>query len=95
MAEKFRVGIIASGRIARMHGGGWRGCDRTEIVAIADSHPEALAIYAREFVEGVIENELPTEGGLYQLGATIYGSDGMMEIHDNSLKYMISRKAGW
>ena len=258
MAEKFRVGIIASGRIARMHGGGWRGCDRTEIVAIADSHPEALATYASEFdvnnqyldyremmekekldivsvcswnpqhaemtiaaatykpkailcekpmacslgeaeammivcerngvkfavghqrrfysswrearrliqdgaigeprrlwsavragmmntgthcidfqrfalgdaqaewvmgsverktdhylfghriedrccgligypnnVEGVIENELPTEGGQYQLGATIYGSDGMMEIHDNSLKYMIPGKAGW
>ena len=49
MAEKFRVGIIASGRIARMHGGGWRGCDRTEIVAIADSHPEVLATYASEF----------------------------------------------
>ena len=37
MAEKLRVGVIASGRIARMHGGGWRECDRTEIVAIADN----------------------------------------------------------
>ncbi|MBI1929754.1 Gfo/Idh/MocA family oxidoreductase [Candidatus Poribacteria bacterium] len=258
MAEKFRVGIIASGRIARMHGSGWRECERTEIVAIADSHPEAVADYASEFhvknryldyremmekenldivsvcswnpqhaemtiaaavykpkailcekpmacslgeaeammiacerngvkfaighqrrfysswqearrllqggaigephrlwssvragmmntgthcidfqlfalgdpqvewvmgsverktdhyifghrvedrccgligypngVEGVIENEMGTGGGLYQLGATIYGSDGMMAVHDNSLKYMVSGKAGW
>ena len=39
-------------------------------------------------VEGVIENEVPISGGLYQVGATIYGSDGMMDVNDNSLKYM-------
>ena len=49
LAKKFRVGIIASGRIARAHGQGWTECNRTEIVAIADSHPEALADYARDF----------------------------------------------
>ena len=49
MAKKFRVGIIASGRIARAHGQGWTECNRTEIVAIADSHPEALASYAEDF----------------------------------------------
>ncbi|MDP6115957.1 MAG: Gfo/Idh/MocA family oxidoreductase [Planctomycetota bacterium] len=49
MSEKFRVGVIASGRIARAHGQGWRECERTEIVAIADSHPKALADYARDF----------------------------------------------
>ena len=258
MAEKLRVGVIASGRIARMHGGGWRECDRTEIVAIADSHPEALADFGQEFdvehqyldfremmqqekldivsvcswnpqhaemtiaaaaykpqailcekpmacsvgdadammiacerngvklaighqrrfysawqearrllgdgaigepnrlwssigagmmntgthcvdfqlfvlgdpqpewvmgsverktdhylfghrvedrccgvigypggVEGIIENELGTGGGRYELGATIYGSDGIMEVNNNSLKYMMPEKAGW
>lgn len=49
MSEKFRVGVIASGRIAREHGRGWQECERTEIVANADSHPEALASYAEEF----------------------------------------------
>ena len=49
MADKFRVGVIASGRIAREHGRGWRECEHTEIVAIADAHPEALAEYARDF----------------------------------------------
>ena len=46
-------------------------------------------------VEGVIENEIAIGGGLYQVGATIYGSDGMMEVNDNSLKYMVAGKAGW
>ena len=258
MAKKFRVGVIASGRIARSHGQGWTECNRTEIVAIADSHPEALESYAQDFnvknqyldyremmekedldivsvcswnpqhaemtiaaavhkpqailcekpmacslgeaeammiacernevkfaighqrrfhsswqearrllqdgaigeprrlwssvragmlntgthcidfqlfvlgnpqvewvmgsverktdhylfghrvedrccgligypndVEGVIENEVPISGGLYQVGATVYGSDGMMEVNDNSLKYMVPDKAGW
>ena len=258
MAKKFRVGIIASGRIARAHGQGWTECNRTEIVAIADSHPEALASYAHDFnvnsqyldyremmekedldivsvcswnpqhaemtiaaavhkpqailcekpmacslgeaeammiacerndvkfaighqrrfysswqearrlleegaigeprrlwssvragmlntgthcvdfqlfvlgdpqaewvmgsverktdhylfghrvedrccgligypndVEGVIENEVPISGGLYQVGATIYGTNGMMDVNDNSLKYMTPKKAGW
>ena len=43
MSPKYRVGIIASGRIAREHGRGWQGCEHTEIVAIADAHPQALA----------------------------------------------------
>ena len=33
-------------------------------------------------VEGVIENEM---NQLYQLGAAVYGTEGMMEVHDNSL----------
>ena len=49
MPDKFRVGVIASGRIAREHGRGWQECEHTEIVAIADSHPEALSDYARDF----------------------------------------------
>jgi predicted dehydrogenase len=49
MPEKYRVGVIASGRIAREHGRGWSRCEYTEIVAIADSHPQALAEYARDF----------------------------------------------
>ena len=46
---KYRVGVIASGRIAREHGRGWTQCEHTEIVAIADSHPEALSSYASDF----------------------------------------------
>ena len=49
MAAKYRVGVIASGRIAREHGRGWTECEHTEIVAIGDAHPEALADYARDF----------------------------------------------
>ncbi len=49
MSDRFRVGVIASGRIAREHGRGWRECEHTEIVAIADTHPQALAEYARDF----------------------------------------------
>ena len=52
MAAKYRVGVIASGRIARLHGLGWTACDRTEIVALADRHPEARASYAEEFGVG-------------------------------------------
>lgn len=47
--SKYRVGVIASGRIAREHGRGWTRCERTGIAAIADSHPEALASYAADF----------------------------------------------
>jgi len=43
------VGIIASGRIAREHGRGWTECPSTEIVAIADAHPQALEEYGRDF----------------------------------------------
>ena len=46
---KYRVGVIASGRIAREPGRGWTQCEHTEIVAIADSHPEALSSYASDF----------------------------------------------
>ena len=49
MAAKYRVGVIASGRIAREHGRGWAECEHTEIAAIADAHPEALASYAADF----------------------------------------------
>ena len=49
MAAKYRVGVIASGRIAREHGRGWTECEHTEIAAIADAHPEALASYAADF----------------------------------------------
>ena len=49
MAAEYRVGVIASGRIAREHGRGWAECEHTRIVAIADSHPEALAEYGRDF----------------------------------------------
>ncbi len=49
MSAKFRVGVIASGRIARAHGRGWSQCEHTEIAAVADTHPEALASYAKDF----------------------------------------------
>jgi predicted dehydrogenase len=49
MAQQYRVAVIASGRIAREHGRGWTECERTRIAAIADSHPEALEEYARDF----------------------------------------------
>lgn len=49
MADKFRVGVVASGRIAKEHGRGWSECERTEIVAIADGHPQALEEYGRQF----------------------------------------------
>lgn len=49
MPAKYRVGVIASGRIAREHGRGWAECEHTEIAAIADAHPEALASYAADF----------------------------------------------
>ena len=49
MAAKYRIGVIAAGRIAREHGRGWAECEHTEIVAIGDAHPEALASYAADF----------------------------------------------
>ncbi|MEE2659239.1 MAG: Gfo/Idh/MocA family oxidoreductase [Candidatus Latescibacterota bacterium] len=49
MAANYRVGVIASGRIAREHGRGWSECENTEIAAISDSHPEALESYAKDF----------------------------------------------
>ena len=41
---------------------------------------------------GVIENEL---SGSYQVGASVFGSEGMMEVNGNSLKYLLSSQAGW
>ena len=41
---------------------------------------------------GVSENEL---SGEYRVGATITGTDGMMDVQGNSLKYMTPSKAGW
>ena len=41
---------------------------------------------------GVIENEL---SGKYGVGASIYGTEGMMEVNGNALKYMAKDTAGW
>lgn len=49
MPARYRVGIIASGRIAREHARGWQTCEHTEIAAIADSHPQALAQFGHDF----------------------------------------------
>lgn len=49
MSARYRVGILASGRIAREHARGWQACAHTEIVAIADSHPQALAQFGDDF----------------------------------------------
>jgi predicted dehydrogenase len=49
MSVKYRVGIIASGRIAREHARGWSQCTHTDIVALADSHPQALVEFGRDF----------------------------------------------
>ena len=49
MPKPYRVGVIASGRIAREHGRGWQECEHTQIAAIADSHPQARDEYARDF----------------------------------------------
>ena len=49
MSTTYRVGVIASGRIAQMHGRGWTECEHTRIVAIADTHPQARDEYARIF----------------------------------------------
>ena len=43
-------------------------------------------------VEGVIENEMNKQ---YQVGATIYGENGMMVVNDNSLRYMTATSNGW
>lgn len=46
---KYRVGVIASGRIAREHGRGWSECEHTQIVALGDVHPESLRTYGEDF----------------------------------------------
>lgn len=47
--KQHRVGVIASGRIAREHGRGWSECEHTRIAAIADAHPESLKAYGEDF----------------------------------------------
>ena len=49
MSARYRVAIVASGRIAREHASGWQACEHTEIVAIADSHPQALDVFGNDF----------------------------------------------
>jgi len=49
MSARYRVAIVASGRIAREHARGWQACEYTDIVAIADSHPEALEVFGNDF----------------------------------------------
>ncbi|MBI2940429.1 MAG: Gfo/Idh/MocA family oxidoreductase [Chloroflexi bacterium] len=44
-----RVGIIACGSIARAHARGWRGIDGVDLVAIADSNPEAAHEFGTTF----------------------------------------------
>ena len=46
---KYRVGVVACGSIARAHGRGWTENPETEIVALADTNPEALAEYGEQF----------------------------------------------
>ncbi|HEX5416694.1 MAG TPA: Gfo/Idh/MocA family oxidoreductase [Chloroflexota bacterium] len=46
---KYRVGIIACGGIARSHARGWSQCADTEIVALADSNPQALAEFGDSY----------------------------------------------
>jgi UDP-N-acetyl-2-amino-2-deoxyglucuronate dehydrogenase len=52
---KYRSAIIACGTIARCHARAWQAIDDVELVAIADSHPDAL----REFGEFF---DVPPEG---------------------------------
>ena len=43
-------------------------------------------------VEGVIENEMNSS---YEVGATIYGTDGMIYVQDNSMRYFTAKSNGW
>ena len=43
-------------------------------------------------IEGVIENEL---NNTYEVGAHIYGEEGMIVVNDNSLRYMNASSNGW
>ena len=48
---KNRVGIIASGRIAREHGRGWSECEHTQIVALGDVQlDEAMRLTGDRFL---------------------------------------------
>ena len=43
-------------------------------------------------IEGVIENEM---NDTYEVGAHIYGEEGMIVVNDNSLRYMNAASNGW
>src|SRR6266540_1030899 len=47
--QRYRVAILATGRIARAHARGYQMVPRTEVVAAADVNPEALAGFGDEF----------------------------------------------
>jgi len=49
MADKYRVGIIGCGSIARAHARGYQALDNVEIVAIADPVSEALNEFGDKF----------------------------------------------
>ncbi len=46
---KYRVGIIASGRIAKAHARGWQGVPDVKMVALADTSEEARRAFGDEF----------------------------------------------
>ena len=46
---KYRVGMIATGYIARWHARGWEAVDEVEMVALADSHEGARSAFGEEF----------------------------------------------
>jgi len=49
---RYRVGIVGTGRVARLHVQGYRGTGRTELVAAADISAEAREAFAKEFEVG-------------------------------------------
>jgi predicted dehydrogenase len=46
---RYRVGIIATGGIARAHATGWSQTEAVEIAALADTNPEALAQFGDDY----------------------------------------------
>ena len=46
---KYRVGVVACGSIARAHARGWTANADTEIVALADTNPDALVDFGGQF----------------------------------------------
>ena len=46
---KYRVAVVGCGSIAGAHGRGWTENSDTEIVALADTNPDALVDFGREF----------------------------------------------
>ena len=49
MADKYRVGIIGCGGIARLHALGYQGVEEVEIVAIADPVADALNDFGENY----------------------------------------------